>query len=91
MNCMQKDHKFKIKMVQEQWLQLKMKPLWGSNMKIIIQKGGGGGGQEEPLMRGNKNVAGGGYCRMIFSSGGDEQNFGIFSSRKYLDLQTPLI
>ena len=37
-------------------------------------------------MRGNKNVAGGGYCRMIFSSGGDEQNFGIFSSRKYLDL-----
>ena len=36
MTCMYKDYKFKIKMVQEQWLQLKMKSLWGSNMKIVI-------------------------------------------------------
>ena len=28
-------------MVQEQWLQLKMKALWGSNMKIVIKRWGG--------------------------------------------------
>ena len=59
-------------MVQEQWLQLKIKSLWGSNMKIVIERGRG----LEPLMRGNKNLVEGGYCRRIFSSGGDEQNFG---------------
>ena len=32
-------------MVQEQWLQLKMKSLWGSNMKIVIEGEWGGGGQ----------------------------------------------
>ena len=36
MSCMYKDYKFKKKMVQEQWLQLKMKSLWGFNMKIVI-------------------------------------------------------
>ena len=36
MTCMYKDYKFKIKMILEQWLQLKMKSLWGSNMKIVI-------------------------------------------------------
>ena len=36
MNCMYKDYKFKKKMVQEQWLQLKMKCLWGFNRKIVI-------------------------------------------------------
>ena len=36
MTCMYKDYKFKIKMVPEQWLQLKMKSLWGSIIKIVI-------------------------------------------------------
>ena len=36
MSCMYKDYKVEIKMVQKQWLLLKMKSLWGSNMKIVI-------------------------------------------------------
>ena len=40
MTCMYKDYKFKIKMVQEQWLKLKMKSLWGSNIKIVIKRWG---------------------------------------------------
>ena len=55
---------FKVKMVQKQWLQLKMKSLWGSNMKIVTQSRG-----NEPLM-GDKKLVGGGYCRKIFSSSG---------------------
>ena len=39
-----KEYKVKIKMVQEQWLQLKMKFLLDFNMKIIIEWGGWGGG-----------------------------------------------
>ena len=35
MTCMYKDYRFKMKMVQEQWLQLK-KFLWGSYMNIVI-------------------------------------------------------
>ena len=31
---------------------------------------GGGGGWNDPLMRENKNLLEGGYCRRIFSSGG---------------------
>ena len=61
---MYKDYKFKIKMVLEQWLQLKMKSLWGFIMKIVIYR------EDEPLMRGNKNLVGGGYCRKVLSSGG---------------------
>ena len=45
-------------MVQEQWLQLKMKSLWGSNMKIVIERGEERG--VKPLMRGNKNLVQGG-------------------------------
>ena len=41
----------------------KMKSLWCSNMKIAIERG------DEPLMRWNKNLVGGAYCRRIFSSG----------------------
>ena len=37
MTCMYKDYKFNIKMVQQRWLQLKKKSLWGSNMKIFFQ------------------------------------------------------
>ena len=33
---MHKEYEIKIKMVQEQWLQLKMKYLLGYNMKIVI-------------------------------------------------------
>ena len=40
MTCMYKDYKLKIKMVQEQWLKLKMKSLWGSNTKIVIKRWG---------------------------------------------------
>ena len=40
MTSMYKDYKFKLKMVQEQWLQLKMKYLWGSKMQIVIWRGG---------------------------------------------------
>ena len=54
MTCMYKDYKFEIKMVQS---------LWRSNMKIAIYRG------EEPLMKWDKNLVGGGYCRRIFSSG----------------------
>ena len=36
MTCMSKEYEVKIKMVQEQWLQLKIKFLLGYNMKIII-------------------------------------------------------
>ena len=36
MTCMYKDSKFKMKMVQEQWLQLKMQFLWSSNMNMVI-------------------------------------------------------
>ena len=35
MACVYKEHGGKIKMVQEQWLQLKMKTLLGYNMKIV--------------------------------------------------------
>ena len=35
MTCVDKGYKFKIKLIQEQWLQLKMKSLLGSNVKII--------------------------------------------------------
>ena len=60
MTCMYKDYKLKIKMVQEQWLKLKMKSLWGSNMKMV---------GNEPLIKGNNNLVKGSYCRRIFSSG----------------------
>ena len=43
MACMYKEYEGKIKMIQEQELQLKMKFLLGYNMKIVIQWGGGGG------------------------------------------------
>ena len=59
MTCMYKDYKLKIKMVEEQWLKLKMKSLWGSNMKMV---------GNEPLIKGNNNLVKG-YCRRIFSSG----------------------
>ena len=36
MTCVWKEYKVKIKMVQEKWLQLKMKFLLGYNMKIVI-------------------------------------------------------
>ena len=36
MTCMYKEYEAKIKMVQEQWLQLKMKFLLDYNMKIVI-------------------------------------------------------
>ena len=42
LTCMYKDYKFEIKMVQEQWLQLKMKSFWRSDMKIDISTGDGG-------------------------------------------------
>ena len=35
MTCMYKDYEFKIKMVQEQCQQLKIKSSWGFNMKIV--------------------------------------------------------
>ena len=41
-----------------------MKSLWGFIMKIVIYR------EDEPLMRGNKNLVGGGYCRKVLSSGG---------------------
>ena len=40
LTCVYKEHEIKTKMVQEQWLQLKMKFSLGYNMKIIIQRGG---------------------------------------------------
>ena len=36
MACVYKEYEVKIKMVQEQWLQLKMKFLLGYNMTIVI-------------------------------------------------------
>ena len=39
MTSMYKDYKFKIKMVQEQWLQLKMKSLWVLIWKLLSRVG----------------------------------------------------
>ena len=39
MACVYKEYRHKIKMVQEQWLQLKMKILLGYNMKLFIRVG----------------------------------------------------
>ena len=39
MTSMYKDYELEIKMVPEQWLQLKMKSLWRCNMKIVIYGG----------------------------------------------------
>ena len=36
MTCVYKEYEGKIKMVQDQWLQLKMMFLSGYNMKIVI-------------------------------------------------------
>ena len=36
MTCIFKDYKFKTKMSQEQWLQLNIKSLQGSNVKVVI-------------------------------------------------------
>ena len=47
-----KEYEVKIKMVQEQWLQLKMKFLLDFNMKIIIEWGGWGGGGAQLLVGG---------------------------------------
>ena len=40
MTCVYKEYEGKIKMVQEKWLQLKMKFLLGCNLKIVIYLGG---------------------------------------------------
>ena len=39
MTCVYKEYEGKIKMVQEQWLQLIMKLLLGWNMKLLFTKG----------------------------------------------------
>ena len=39
MTCVYKKYEIKTKIVQEQWLQLKMKFLLGYNMKIVIYWG----------------------------------------------------
>ena len=36
MTCVYEEYEVKIKMVQEQWLQLKIKFLLGYNIKIVI-------------------------------------------------------
>ena len=36
MTCASKEYQIKTKMVQEQWLQLKMKFLLGNNFKVVI-------------------------------------------------------
>ena len=36
MTCVYREYEVKIKMVQEQWLQVKMKFLLGCKMKIMI-------------------------------------------------------
>ena len=36
MTCVYEEYEVEIKMVQEQWLQLKMKFLLGYNIKIVI-------------------------------------------------------
>ena len=35
MSCMYREYEVKMEMIQEQWLQLKLKFLLGYNMKII--------------------------------------------------------
>ena len=44
MTCVYKAYEVQMKMVQEQWLQLKVKFLLSYNMKIVIKWGGGGKG-----------------------------------------------
>ena len=46
MNCVYKEYEIKTKMVEEEWLQLKIKFLLGYNMKIFTERGRG----NEPLL-----------------------------------------
>ena len=52
MTCVYKEYEVKIKMIQEEWLQLKMKFLLGYNMEIVIEGKIAFGG-------GNKDLVGG--------------------------------
>ena len=60
---MYRDYEFEIKMVPEQWLQLKWSLYGVVIWKLLSTEG-------RPLRRGNKNLVGGGSCRRSFSSGG---------------------
>ena len=64
MTCVYKEYEFKIKMVQEQWLQLKMKFFLGYNVKINLW------GENKNLVEVGSLLGG------IFSGGRDEQIFG---------------
>ena len=39
MTCVQKEYEAKLKMVQEQWLQLKVNFYWGITRKLLFDKG----------------------------------------------------
>ena len=77
MTCIKyKEYEVKTKMVQEQWLQLKMKFLFGYNVKIVMQgEGGEEGWRNWPhLWTGGITIFWGGvYGGVILS--GDEQAF----------------
>ena len=59
MTCMYKDYKFEIKIVQEQLLQQKWS-LYGVLIWKLLSRG-----RDEPLMRWDKNLVGGGYCKSL--------------------------
>ena len=50
--CLYKGYKVKMKMAQEEWLQLKIKILYGYNIKLLFK------GANKLLMWGNKNLVG---------------------------------
>ena len=62
MNCVYKEYKIKAKMVQEQWLQLKMKFYWVITWKLLFSEGwrfGGMGGKGGGRNRLEDNFLGG--------------------------------
>ena len=59
---MYKEYEGKIKMIQEQELQLKMKFLLGYNMKIVIQWGGG---EENQLLVESGKFTGGEFFQVV--------------------------
>ena len=62
MTFVYKEYEDKIKMVQEQWLQLEIKFLFGYYLKIVVVGGGGGEEGRRKYTRG-----------IIFPGRGDEQ------------------
>ena len=67
MTCVSKEYDIEIKMVHEQWLQLKMLVLLGYNLKIVFSGG------NQPLVEGDKNLLGESTGGNFFQVGGGRE------------------